>query len=62
MKFCVHYYLQRPTDEQPVRHIINDVLGANEEEAERNARSFVEEQGFKYVSTVRVIDTFSKFF
>lgn len=57
MKFCVHYHLKRPTDTDPVRHVINDVPGDSPEEAEANAREWVQSQGHEYVSTVRIVKT-----
>ena len=57
MNYCVHYFLQRENDETPVRHVINDVPGASAEQAEENARQWVESQGHTYVETVRIVDT-----
>lgn len=57
MKFCVHYRLKRPTDLEPVRHVINDVPGGSEAEAEMNARELVASKGYEYVSTVRIVNT-----
>lgn len=57
MNYCVHYFLQRASDQAPVRHVINDVPGASTEQAEENARKWVESQGHTYVETVRIVDT-----
>lgn len=57
MNYCVHYFLKRATDQNPVRHVINDVPGTSKEQAEVNARQWVESQGHSYVETVRVVDT-----
>lgn len=57
MTYCVHYLLQRASDNSPVRHVINDVPGASPIEAEENARKWVDSQGHTYVETVRLVDT-----
>ena len=57
MNYCVHYLLQRPTDTAPVRHVINDVPGTSPEQAIDSARKFVEEQGHRYIETLRVVNT-----
>lgn len=57
MNYCVHYLLRRATDENPVRHVINDVPGTTPEQAIENARRWVESQGHTYIETVRVVDT-----
>lgn len=57
MLFCIHYLLKRPTDCEPVKHVINDVPGRTAEEAVEAARKMVTERGGEYVSTRRVVKT-----
>lgn len=57
MTYCVHYLLQRASDNSPVRHVINEVPGTPPIEAEENARKWVDSQGLTYVETVRLVVT-----